>query len=86
MGATGALHLREVLDRAETVLAIEALCAAQGIDFRRPMRPGRGIRVAHAAIREVVSHLDADRPPTPDIAAVRSLLSSGTLAEGPTDA
>ena len=39
MGATSALHLREAVDRAEQVLAIEALCAAQGIDFRAPLRP-----------------------------------------------
>ena len=44
MGATSALHLRAAVDRAEQVLAIEALCAAQGIDFRAPMRPGAGCR------------------------------------------
>ncbi len=48
MGATSALHLREVVDRAETVLAIEALCAAQGLDFRAPLRPGAAVARAHA--------------------------------------
>src|SRR5919108_507783 len=43
MGATAALKLREVVDRAEAVLAIEALCAAEGIDHRAPLRPGRGV-------------------------------------------
>jgi histidine ammonia-lyase len=80
MGATGALHLREVVDRAEAVLAIEALCAAQGLDFREPMRPGDGVARAHAAIREVVPHLAEDRPPAPDIAAARELLQAGRLA------
>ena len=79
MGATGALHLWEVLDRAETVLAIEALCAAQGLDFRAPMRPGDGLARAHARLRERVLHLDEDRSPAPDIAAVRELLHSGDL-------
>lgn len=79
MGATGAVHLWEVLDRAETVLAIEALCAAQGLDFRAPMRPGPGLARAHAAIRERVLHLAEDRSPAPDIAAVRELLHSGAL-------
>ena len=79
MGATGALHLWEVLDRAETVLAIEALCAAQGLDFRAPMRPGAGLARAHAAIREGVAHLAEDRSPAPDIAAVRELLHGGDL-------
>jgi histidine ammonia-lyase len=80
MGATGALHLREVLDRAETVLAIEALCAAQGLDYRAPMRPGAGVAHAHALVRGRVSHLSEDRSPAPDIAAIRALLRSGDLS------
>ena len=79
MGATGALHLREVLDRAETVLAIEALCAAQGLDFRAPMRPAAGVARAHALVRERVPHLAEDRSPSPDIAAARELLRSGAV-------
>ncbi len=79
MGATGALHLREVLDRAETVLAIEALCAAQGLDFRAPMRPAAGLARAHARIRDSVPHLAEDRSPAPNIAAVRELVHSGDL-------
>jgi histidine ammonia-lyase len=79
MGATSALHLREVLDRAETVLAIEALCAAQGLDFRAPMHPGVGVARAHQAVRAVVSHLDADRPPAADIGTTSELVRSGAL-------
>jgi len=79
MGATGALHLRAVLEAAESVLAIEALCAAQGLDFRAPMRPGDAIGRAHTLLRERVSHLDEDRSPSPDIAAVRELVHSGAL-------
>ena len=79
MGATGALHLREVLEKAETVLAVEALCAAQGLDFRAPMRPGDGLARAHASLRERVPHLAEDRSPSPDIAAVRELVHSGAL-------
>jgi histidine ammonia-lyase len=79
MGATGALHLRAVLERAVTVLAIEALCAAQGLDFRAPMRPGAGLARAHAALRARVPHLVEDRSPAPDIAAARELVHSGDL-------
>jgi histidine ammonia-lyase len=79
MGATAALHLREAVDRSETVLAIEALCAAQGLDFRAPLAPGTGVRAAHAAIRDRVAHLEADRPPAPDVAAARELIRSGRL-------
>jgi histidine ammonia-lyase len=79
MGATGALHLREVLDKTEAVLAIEALCAAQGLDFRAPILPAPPLARAHARIREQVAHLGADRPPAPDIATVRELLRNGDL-------
>jgi len=64
---------------AETVLAIEALCATQGLDFRVPMRPGHGVSRARSAIRERVLHLEEDRSPSPDIAAVRELVHSGDL-------
>jgi histidine ammonia-lyase len=79
MGGTSALHLREIVERAEHVLAIEALCAAQGLDFRAPLRPGAGVATAHAAIRHRVRHLDEDRPPAPDIAALRQLVHAGDL-------
>ncbi|MCA1572513.1 MAG: aromatic amino acid lyase, partial [Chloroflexi bacterium] len=79
MGATSALHLREAIDRAEQVMAIEALCAAQGLDFRAPLRPGRGVRRAHARIRSRVAHLDTDRSPAADIGVVRELVRSGEL-------
>ena len=79
MGATSAHHLREAVDRAEQVLAIEALCAAQGLDFRAPLRPGAGVGHAHATIRSRISHFDADRSPSPDIAAARELIHAGDL-------
>jgi histidine ammonia-lyase len=79
MGGTAALHLREAVERAEHVLAIEALCAAQGIDFRAPLRPGAGVSAAHRAVRGVAAHLDADRSPAADIAAVRALVHAGDL-------
>jgi len=79
MGATAALHLREALDRAEAVLAVELLCAAQGIDFRAPLRPGTGVAAAHALLRLRVPHVAADRPPAPDIGDARALIGSGEL-------
>jgi histidine ammonia-lyase len=80
MGATSGLHLRDAVDRAEAVLAIEALCAAQGLDHRAPLRPGEGVAHAHARLRAMVPHLAEDRTPAPDIAAVRELLRAGELS------
>jgi histidine ammonia-lyase len=79
MGATSALRLRDAVDRAEQVLAVEALCAAQGLDFRAPLRPAPAVADAHRRIRERAAHLDGDRSPAPDIGSVRALIHDGDL-------
>jgi histidine ammonia-lyase len=79
MGATAAHHLADAVDRTEAVLAIEALCAAQGLDFRAPLKAGAGVRAAHAVLRGRVPHLAADRSPATDIATLRRLIGSGEL-------
>jgi len=79
MGATAALKLRQQLELAFRVVAVELLCAAQGLDFRRPLRAGRGVEQAHQAVRRVVPHLDEDRPPAPDIEALAEALRAGLL-------
>jgi histidine ammonia-lyase len=79
MGATGALKLERVIEHVRTVLAIELLAAAQGLDLRAPLRPGRKLREAHAAIRERVGPMHRDRPIYPDIRAIRGLIDDGTL-------
>jgi histidine ammonia-lyase len=61
MGLNGALKTRQILDNAQGVLAIEAIGAAQALDFR-DYSPGRGTSAAHAAVRRVVEYLDEDRP------------------------
>jgi histidine ammonia-lyase len=86
MGGNAALQLAAAVDRCEQVLAIETLCAAQGIDFRAPLRPGDGLAVAHRRIREVVPHRDADAPPAPEIAALRDLIHAGDLLANPATA
>jgi len=79
MGATSARHLRLAVELAEQVLAIEAICAAQGLDFRAPMKPGAGVARAHRIVRSRVAHLDADRPPAADIVDATELIHAGDL-------
>jgi histidine ammonia-lyase len=62
MGATSALKAREVVRNVQTVLAIELLCAAEGIDYRRPFRTSEPLESVHAQIRAHVPHLNVDRP------------------------
>ncbi|HVA87401.1 MAG TPA: histidine ammonia-lyase [Candidatus Saccharimonadales bacterium] len=89
MGSIAARHARLVEANVERVLAIELLCAAQGLDFRlaevsdrgAPVQPGTGVAVAHRRIRSVVAHLDHDREQAPDLAAALELVRTGALAE-----
>ena len=85
MGMTGALLARRSSEAAETVVAIEVLCAAQGLETGA-RRPGQGVARLHGLVRERVSALDVDRPPAPDIEAVRALVAEGALANVVLDA
>ncbi len=81
MGSISALKLLEVLGNVEKVLAIEALTAAQALDYRKPLCPGRGVQAAHACIREAVGHKEADAYFGDDIDHALCLLRTGTLLE-----
>jgi len=81
MGAHAALKLAQVHDHVRTVLAIELLCAAQGLDLRLPTRPGPGLRAAHAHLRARVPTMTTDRPIAPDIATARRLIDDGSLVQ-----
>jgi len=66
MGATGALKLRQVADNLSNILAIELLCAAQGIDFRKRRdcensRLGKRTAPVYALIREEVPFVEHDQ-------------------------
>ena len=80
MGMGSALKLKQVLDNLEYILAIELLCAAQGIEFHRPLQPGIGNRRAMKLIRRLVPPLEDDRMLAPDIEKVRNLVAGGTLS------
>jgi histidine ammonia-lyase len=80
MGMGSALKLRQVIENTEHILAIELLCGAQGVDFHRPLQPGAGSRSAMTLIRRRVPRLHQDRVLSPDITAVRALISSGAFS------
>jgi histidine ammonia-lyase len=80
MGMTAARHAREIVANAETVVALEALGAAQALDLRAPLEPGPATRAAVAALRAAVPFYEADREFGPDTEAAVSLVRSGELA------
>jgi len=81
MGARAAVKCLQVLENTETVLAIEQLCAAQAIDFRAPLKPGVGPRVAHQVVRERISHAAVDRLLGEDIQSSLAMLRSGCVVQ-----
>jgi histidine ammonia-lyase len=81
MGMTSARHAREVVANAEVVIALEALGAAQALDLRAPLEPGRATRTVHDAIRSRVPFVQHDREFREDIGAVIELVRDGRLVE-----
>ena len=79
MGALAVRQCREALGRVRHVLAIEAVCAAQALDLRAPLRPGRGSAAAHAAVRARVPPLHEDRVVRADFLAAGGLIEDGGL-------
>jgi len=83
MGSIAARQARQILSNVEQVLALELLCAGQGLDFRMAdgPRPGIGVSEAHRRLRERVAHLETDRDPGPDIAAAARLVREVALLD-----
>ncbi len=80
MGHTAALKASAVLENARRIVAIEYLCAAQGMEFRRPLRPGIGPRIAARAIRTRVRRLLEDRAQAADIETIVRMMADGDIA------
>jgi len=81
MGMTSAIKLRRVLRNVETVLGLELMIAAQGLEYRKPLRPGRGVERAYHLVRERIPALTVDRVLAPDIDAAATLVREGAFAE-----
>jgi histidine ammonia-lyase len=82
MGMTSALKLRSIVDLAENLLAIELLAAAQGLEYRRPLKAGRGVEQAFAAVRKLMPPLTHDRVLSGDIARVAEAIRRGDFDSG----
>jgi histidine ammonia-lyase len=80
MGMTAAVKLRKVVRNVEAVLGIELMVAAQGLEYRRPLRPGRGVERAYALVRERIAPLERDRVLAPDIETAGRIVREGVLA------
>ncbi len=62
-------------------MGIEYLCAAQGLEFEKSLDPGKGPLTACRLLRRLVPPLEEDRPLSPDLEAITSLLQEGKIVE-----
>jgi histidine ammonia-lyase len=81
MGSISALKLLTVFQNVEHVLAIELLTAAQALDYRAPLRPGRGVEIAHIAMRRMIPHRENDYIFQEELGRVLDLIRGTTLLE-----
>ena len=79
MGMTGAIKLRQIVEHAERILAIELMCGAQALEFRRPLRSSAEIERAYGVVRSVVPRLEQDRVLAPDIDTLAAAIRAGKL-------
>jgi len=82
MGMAAAWKARRVLTNAQRVVAAEFYCAAQGLEYLAPLRPGRGVDTLYRRIRTMpdpVPPLGPDRPPAPDLDRLSRAIADGQL-------
>jgi histidine ammonia-lyase len=77
MGMTAAVKMRRIVENVEMVVAIELLAAAEGLEYRAPLRPGRGAWRAYEAVRTHAARLVRDRSLSHDIERIAAALRRG---------
>lgn len=77
MGMTGALKLRQIVENVERIVAIELMCAAQAVEFRRPLASSPALEGVIAAVRSVVPRLEQDRVLAAEIEALAAAVRAG---------
>ena len=75
MGA--AWKLRRIIGNVQNILAIELMCAVQGLDYRRPLKSGAGVERAYDVVRKLVRPLEDDRVLSGDILAIAGAVARG---------
>ncbi len=81
MGMTASLKLKRIVENTRNAMAIEAMAAAQALDFLAPLKTSKRGQAAHAAIRSVCPTMDKDRVMYQDFARIAELIASGRVAE-----
>jgi histidine ammonia-lyase len=75
MGMIAAVKAQEVMENAENVIGIEFLCAAQGIDLRKPLLPGKATGEAYQVIRREIPFWEEDRLLHTDLIKIKKMVN-----------
>ena len=81
MGLAAARKAGRAVSCLEHILAAELMCAAQGIDYRRPLRSSDAVEEVHALVRTRVATLAGDRSLSADLETLADLVASGAIAD-----
>ncbi len=81
MGMYSSRKAATIVENVKKILAIELLSGAQGLEFSKPLRPGKGTLAAYRTIRNEVSSVEEDRYLHPDILSMISLVEKGIITE-----
>jgi len=81
MGMTAALKLKRIVENSRNAMAIEAMAAAQALDFLAPIKTSKRGQMAHAAIRSVCASMEKDRVMYQDFARIADLIATGKVTE-----
>jgi histidine ammonia-lyase len=81
MATTSAIKTKQIIKNSTAIIAIELMAGAQALDFRKPLRPGKGTQAAHDVVRKHVRHLEEDRPLYSDIAELAEVVISGEIKD-----
>ncbi|PID35122.1 MAG: histidine ammonia-lyase, partial [Rhodobacterales bacterium] len=79
MAAHGARRLMRMGENLNRILGVELLCAAQGVEFRAPLKTSAALQKVLTRLREDVATMGADRYMAPDLEAAARLVADGTL-------
>ncbi|HLO97433.1 MAG TPA: aromatic amino acid lyase, partial [Fimbriimonas sp.] len=82
MGMTSALKLRRIVENVERGLAVELVAAAEALEFRLPLKPGRGVLKAYETVRTLVAPLGEDRSLSDDFERVADAIREGKFDTG----
>ena len=79
MGPIAARKAAEIIKNVGAVVAIELMCAAQALEFRKPLKPSKASQIVYSEIRKVAEPLIDDRPLYPDINKIAELVRSNKI-------